>query len=149
MLMLGSYVEYGADSEQFAWLQQDLASVDRHRTPWVVVGMHAPWFVPEAPWRCTPALSMLFNRPGAINAATARLASVACVTVGMYCARACSASAAMECQASQLHTGPGWCSAQLHLHVRHAAVRALGLNIHLCGVGRHLHGLIQSCWSIA
>ena len=43
VLMLGSYVEYGQDSEQFAWLQQDLASVDRHRTPWVIVGMHAPW----------------------------------------------------------------------------------------------------------
>ena len=43
MLMLGSYVEYGTDLEQFAWLQQDLAAVDRHRTPWVVVGMHAPW----------------------------------------------------------------------------------------------------------
>ena len=44
MLMLGSYVDYGSDSEQFAWLQQDLASVDRHRTPWVIVGMHAPWY---------------------------------------------------------------------------------------------------------
>ena len=43
VLMLGCYVEYGAGSEQFAWLQRDLASVDRARTPWVLVGMHAPW----------------------------------------------------------------------------------------------------------
>lgn len=43
VLMLGCYVEYGRDSEQFAWLQQDLASVDRSRTPWIIVGMHAPW----------------------------------------------------------------------------------------------------------
>lgn len=43
VVMLGSYVEYSQDSEQFAWLQQDLASVDRSRTPWVIVGMHAPW----------------------------------------------------------------------------------------------------------
>lgn len=43
VLMLGCYVEYGQDSEQFAWLQKDLASVDRSRTPWVFVGMHAPW----------------------------------------------------------------------------------------------------------
>ena len=56
MLMLGSYVEYGTDSEQFAWLQQDLASVDRHRTPWVVVGMHAPWCASKAHWRRTCAL---------------------------------------------------------------------------------------------
>lgn len=44
--MLGCYVEYGRDSEQFAWLQRDLARVDRSRTPWVIVGMHAPWCGP-------------------------------------------------------------------------------------------------------
>ena len=63
--MLGSYVEYGTDSEQFAWLQQDLASVDRHRTPWVVVGMHAPWCAPEVSWRSTCALSITLECPGA------------------------------------------------------------------------------------
>ena len=63
--MLGSYVEYGTDSEQFAWLQQDLASVDRHRTPWVVVGMHAPWYAPEVSWRSARALSITRACPGA------------------------------------------------------------------------------------
>jgi hypothetical protein len=43
--MLGCYVDYGTDSEQYAWLQRDLASIDRSRTPWVFVGMHAPWCV--------------------------------------------------------------------------------------------------------
>lgn len=27
-----------------AWLKRDLAAVDRSRTPWLVVGMHAPWY---------------------------------------------------------------------------------------------------------
>ena len=31
-------------SRQFAWLRKDLASVDRKATPWVIVGMHAPWY---------------------------------------------------------------------------------------------------------
>lgn len=43
--MLGCYVEYGRDSEQYKWLLQDLAAVDRGRTPWLVVAMHAPWCI--------------------------------------------------------------------------------------------------------
>ena len=44
IIMLGSYADYGQDSAQFAWLQRDLASIDRGRTPWVIVGMHIPWY---------------------------------------------------------------------------------------------------------
>ena len=77
MLMLGSYVEYRTDSEQFAWLQQDLASVDRHRTPWVVVGMHAPWCAPEVSLRCSDALSVVLACPAAGCAAVAGLNWVA------------------------------------------------------------------------
>lgn len=44
IIMLGSYAPYSEASEQYAWLQRDLASVDRGRTPWVIVGMHAPWY---------------------------------------------------------------------------------------------------------
>lgn len=52
--MLGCYVDYGRDSAQYAWLQRDLAAIDRSRTPWVIVGMHAPWCarpsqLPEVP----------------------------------------------------------------------------------------------------
>lgn len=38
--MLGCYAEYGPDSPQMAWLRRDLSSVDRSRTPWLIVGMH-------------------------------------------------------------------------------------------------------------
>lgn len=44
IIMLGSYAEYGEDSEQVRWLIQDLSKVNRNRTPWVLVGMHAPWY---------------------------------------------------------------------------------------------------------
>lgn len=44
ILMLGSYTDFEEGSEQYAWLQRDLASVDRQRTPWVVAGLHAPWY---------------------------------------------------------------------------------------------------------
>jgi len=44
IVMLGSYTEYGHDSEQYDWLERDLARVDRLLTPWVIVGMHAPWY---------------------------------------------------------------------------------------------------------
>jgi hypothetical protein len=49
VVMLGCYVDYGEGSEQYAWLQQDLARVDRARTPWLIVGMHAPWWVVAPP----------------------------------------------------------------------------------------------------
>ena len=75
--MLGSYASYTRHSAQYAWLKQDLATVDRcellalpptappaaqlaplgqslraqqaqrmcrARTPWLIVGMHAPWY---------------------------------------------------------------------------------------------------------
>ncbi|KAK9825687.1 hypothetical protein WJX81_004210 [Elliptochloris bilobata] len=44
VVMLGSYAAYLEDSEQFAWLRRDLASVDRSRTPWLIAVMHAPWY---------------------------------------------------------------------------------------------------------
>ena len=44
VVMLGSYAAFGAGSEQAAWLARDLAAVDRARTPWVVAGLHAPWY---------------------------------------------------------------------------------------------------------
>lgn len=44
IIMLGSYAPYEEDSDQYAWLTKDLARVDRSRTPWIIVGMHAPWY---------------------------------------------------------------------------------------------------------
>eukprot|EP00891_Asterochloris_glomerata_P007273 jgi/Astpho2/7273/fgenesh1_pg.00113_%23_79_t len=34
----------GLDSEQYNWLLEDLATVNRTKTPWVIVGEHAPWY---------------------------------------------------------------------------------------------------------
>lgn len=44
IVMLGTYADWSAGSPQRAWLAADLASVDRARTPWLLVGMHAPWY---------------------------------------------------------------------------------------------------------
>ncbi|EXB88727.1 putative purple acid phosphatase 20 [Morus notabilis] len=44
VVMLGSYADFGRDSVQYKWLKDDLGKVDRGRTPWVVVVIHAPWY---------------------------------------------------------------------------------------------------------
>ncbi|XP_020106641.1 purple acid phosphatase 22-like [Ananas comosus] len=44
VVMLGSYADYGPDSDQYKWLVNDLAKVDRGRTPWLIVLLHAPWY---------------------------------------------------------------------------------------------------------
>lgn len=43
-LMLGSYAPHDRDSEQYRWLLQDLAHLDRAKTPWLVAAMHCPWY---------------------------------------------------------------------------------------------------------
>ncbi|CAL5185928.1 unnamed protein product [Lathyrus oleraceus] len=43
-IMLGSYVDYNSTGAQFSWLKQDLQSVNRNVTPWLVATMHAPWY---------------------------------------------------------------------------------------------------------
>lgn len=44
VIMLGCYTDFDRHSKQYKWLKKDLAKVDRSRTPWLVVGMHAPWY---------------------------------------------------------------------------------------------------------
>lgn len=44
VIMLGSYTDFGSGSDQYKWLQSDLAKIDRRRTPWVLVLIHAPWY---------------------------------------------------------------------------------------------------------
>eukprot|EP01059_Diplonema_ambulator_P023420 TRINITY_DN3890_c0_g3_i1.p1 TRINITY_DN3890_c0_g3~~TRINITY_DN3890_c0_g3_i1.p1 ORF type:complete len:430 (+),score=90.85 TRINITY_DN3890_c0_g3_i1:67-1356(+) len=44
MITLNSYMDYTAGSPQYTWLEQDLKKVDRKVTPWLVVGLHAPWY---------------------------------------------------------------------------------------------------------
>ncbi|XP_031128131.1 purple acid phosphatase 22-like [Ipomoea triloba] len=44
VIMLGSYADFDSQSDQYKWLQADLADVDRSRTPWIFVLLHAPWY---------------------------------------------------------------------------------------------------------
>ncbi|CAI0423657.1 unnamed protein product [Linum tenue] len=44
VVMLGSYTDFDPSSAQYKWLQSDLARVDRTKTPWLVVLIHAPWY---------------------------------------------------------------------------------------------------------
>lgn len=45
IVMLGSYADFGSDSDQYKWLQKDLGCVDRGLTgPWLIVLLHAPWY---------------------------------------------------------------------------------------------------------
>ncbi|XP_027073091.1 purple acid phosphatase 22 [Coffea arabica] len=44
ILMLGSYTDFDADSDQYKWLEADLAKVNRTTTPWIFALLHAPWY---------------------------------------------------------------------------------------------------------
>ncbi|KAJ7979684.1 Purple acid phosphatase [Quillaja saponaria] len=43
-IMLGAYVDYNSTGSQYAWLKQDLRSIDRSMTPWLVAAWHPPWY---------------------------------------------------------------------------------------------------------
>lgn len=44
VVMLGSYTDFSPGSDQYLWVQADLKSVDRRKTPWLIVVVHAPWY---------------------------------------------------------------------------------------------------------
>lgn len=44
IIHLNSYMDFNETSAQYAWLMKDLAAVDRSKTPWLIVNMHAPWY---------------------------------------------------------------------------------------------------------
>ncbi|XP_024985203.1 probable purple acid phosphatase 20 [Cynara cardunculus var. scolymus] len=44
VIMLGSYTNFELNSDQYKWLESDLRKVDRTRTPWLFVLVHAPWY---------------------------------------------------------------------------------------------------------
>lgn len=44
VLMLGSYADFAAGSDQFKWLQADLARIDRSKASWLFALIHAPWY---------------------------------------------------------------------------------------------------------
>jgi len=41
---VSSYHPYEQGTPQYMWLDRDLKSVDREKTPWVIVNLHAPWY---------------------------------------------------------------------------------------------------------
>ncbi|XP_031263907.1 purple acid phosphatase 15-like [Pistacia vera] len=43
-VMLGAFVNYDKSSDQYNWLERDLAEVDRKVTPWLVAAWHRPWY---------------------------------------------------------------------------------------------------------
>ncbi|XP_028782385.1 probable purple acid phosphatase 20 [Neltuma alba] len=54
VIMLGSYTDFDSGSPQYKWLVGDLKKVDRAKTPWLVVLLHAPWFNSNAAHRGEP-----------------------------------------------------------------------------------------------
>lgn len=44
VIMLGSYTDFDPNSAQFKWLKADLQKIDRNKTPWTIVLIHAPWY---------------------------------------------------------------------------------------------------------
>src|SRR5579871_2527630 len=50
---------------QLAWLEKDLASVNRKKTPWIIVGGHRPWYVSTTEClECQAAFEPLFIKYG-------------------------------------------------------------------------------------
>ena len=43
-LAVNTYADAGPLSLQRAWLDREFACMDKDKTPWVIVGMHAPWY---------------------------------------------------------------------------------------------------------
>ncbi|KAI3677216.1 hypothetical protein L1987_86839 [Smallanthus sonchifolius] len=44
VIMLGSYADFGHGSDQYKWLEHDLSKVNRTKTLWLIVVVHAPWY---------------------------------------------------------------------------------------------------------
>ena len=44
VIVLASFFTFTQGSPQYAFLQKDLAAIDRSKTPWVITLIHAPWY---------------------------------------------------------------------------------------------------------
>ncbi|KAI8473040.1 MAG: Metallo-dependent phosphatase-like protein [Monoraphidium minutum] len=47
LIFITSYIpsdHYGSETAQYKWLEKELKKVNRKKTPWVVLNMHAPWY---------------------------------------------------------------------------------------------------------
>ncbi|KAK9824390.1 hypothetical protein WJX72_009944 [[Myrmecia] bisecta] len=50
-IFLSNYVDYSPGSNQWEWLYNDLMSVNRSVTPWVVVNFHNPWYTTDSSYK--------------------------------------------------------------------------------------------------
>lgn len=48
VLQLCSYAGFEAGSVQYKWLSEDLAAVNRAKTPWIIAMWHTPWYTSNA-----------------------------------------------------------------------------------------------------
>ena len=46
-IMMSTEHDMGKGSKQYTWLENDLKSVDRSKTPWVILGGHRPMYTSE------------------------------------------------------------------------------------------------------
>lgn len=44
VIVLNSYTQTHSDSPQYKWLENDFQTIQRDRTPWVIVILHGPWY---------------------------------------------------------------------------------------------------------
>ena len=50
-ISLGSYADFDASSAQYEWLKNDLTSIDRVKTPWVIVVVNTPWYTSNVAYK--------------------------------------------------------------------------------------------------
>ncbi|CAO2824059.1 unnamed protein product [Amaranthus hypochondriacus] len=50
-ISLGSYADFDSSSDQYEWLKADLASIDRVKTPWVIVVVNTPWYTSNVAYK--------------------------------------------------------------------------------------------------
>jgi len=58
VVVLCSYADSRAGSSQYAWLEHDLARIDRAKTPWIIVMFHTPWYTSNAHHPITEGAAM-------------------------------------------------------------------------------------------
>ena len=62
MVMMSTEHDFSPGSYQYAWLERDLANVDRTLTPWVLVAGHRPMYVSQNTWPADNAVAHNLER---------------------------------------------------------------------------------------
>lgn len=50
-IILGSFADFDASSAQYEWLKADLLSLNRVKTPWVIVVVNTPWYTSNVAYK--------------------------------------------------------------------------------------------------